>query len=165
MNKFLVVLAALALGSCSNELKKPTPFIEEQKMENILFDMSLLYSIESVSAYAREDSLPQIDINSVLKKYDIDSLTFVNNNKYYIELKEGVYHNMQENISKKLEALKIVTDSLIVQEQEQQDKEKDEVRKQLEEKLKEKNESQSNEKNALELSADDMKLQKVNKLE
>lgn len=163
MNKFLVVLSALVLGSCSSDLKKPTPFIEEQKMEEILFDMSLLYSIESVSAYAREDSLPRIDINSVLKKYDIDSLTFVTNNKYYIELKEGVYHNMQENINKKLEALKIVTDSLITKEQEDKDQEEEIIRKKLEEKLRDKTSKGTNKIN--EISEDDMKLQKVNKFE
>lgn len=163
MNKFLVVLAALVLGSCSNELKKPTPFIEEQKMEEILFDMSLLYSIESVSAYAREDSLPQIDMNSVLKKYDIDSLTFVENNKYYIELKDGVYHNMQENISKKLEKLKVVTDSLIAKEQDDKDQELEIIKKKLEEKLQEKKEKLNSQ--PTKISEDDMKLQKVNKLE
>lgn len=163
MNKFLVVLAALVLGSCSNELKKPTPFIEEQKMEEILFDMSLLYSIESVSAYAREDSLPQIDMNSVLKKYDIDSLTFVENNKYYIELKDGVYHNMQENISKKLEKLKVVTDSLIAKEQDDKDQELEIIKKKLEEKLQEKEEKLNSQ--PTKISEDDMKLQKVNKLE
>ncbi|WP_158210016.1 DUF4296 domain-containing protein [Myroides phaeus] len=165
MNKFLVILAALVLGSCSNEAKKPTPFIEEQKMEDILFDMSLLYSIESVSAYSREDSMPQLNMNSILKKYDIDSLTFVENNKYYIELKEGVYHNMQENINRKLEALKVETDSLIAKEEEEKDKEDDIIRKQLEEKLNEKKSSELKEKKDRLISEGDMQILQTNKFE
>ncbi|MEK6452253.1 MULTISPECIES: DUF4296 domain-containing protein [unclassified Myroides] len=162
MNKFLVILAALVLGSCSNEAKKPTPFIEEQKMEDILFDMSLLYSIESVSAYSREDSMPQLNMNSILKKYDIDSLTFVENNKYYIELKEGVYHNMQENINRKLEALKVKTDSLIAKEEEEleaKQREAKELREDLMHRL------QQIDSITKKTSEDDKQLLEANKLE
>lgn len=162
MNKFLVILAALVLGSCSNESKKPTPFIEEQKMEDILFDMSLLYSIESVSAYSREDSMPQLNMNSILKKYDIDSLTFVENNKYYIELKEGVYHNMQENINRKLEALKVKTDSLIAKEEEEleaKQREAKELREDLMHRL------QQIDSITKKTSEDDKQLLEANKLE
>ncbi|MCC9041827.1 DUF4296 domain-containing protein [Myroides sp. M-43] len=113
MNKFLVMLSMLTLMSCKSDLSKPSPFIEQQKMENILYDFALLYSIESVSAYSREeDSIRKIDINSLYKKYDIDSLTFVTNNRYYVELEDGVYNQMQNNILVRLEAAKVIADSL-----------------------------------------------------
>lgn len=112
MNKFLVILSVLILISCKGDLTKPSPFIEEQKMENILYDMAILYSIESVSAYTREDTLKRMDVSSIYNKYDIDSLTFVTNNRYYVELEDGVYYKMQNNILARLEAAKVVVDSL-----------------------------------------------------
>lgn len=112
MNKFLVILTALIFMSCKDSATKPTPFIEQQKMEDILYDMALLYSIESVGAYSREDTLKKINVSALYKKYDIDSLTFVSNNRYYVELEDGVYNKMQNNILARLEAAKVVADSL-----------------------------------------------------
>lgn len=112
MNRFLVILTVLILMSCKNSTTKPTPFIEQKKMEDILYDMAVLYSIESVSAYSREDTLKKINVSAIYKKYDIDSLTFVSNNRYYVELGDGVYNKMQNNILGRLEAAKVVADSL-----------------------------------------------------
>ncbi|MEK6510370.1 DUF4296 domain-containing protein [Myroides odoratimimus] len=126
MNKYLVILAVFILMSCKNDVVKPSPFIEQQKMEDILYDMALLYSIESVSAYSREDTLKRLDVNSIFKKYDIDSLAFVSNNRYYVELGDGMYHSMQNNILSRLEAAKVVADSLLSKSQEEP---KDELKK------------------------------------
>ncbi|MDM1360058.1 DUF4296 domain-containing protein [Myroides marinus] len=112
MNRFLVILTVLILMSCKNSTTKPTPFIEQKKMEDILYDMAVLYSIESVSAYSREDTLKKINVSAIYKKYDIDSLTFVSNNRYYVELGDGIYNKMQNNILARLEAAKVVADSL-----------------------------------------------------
>ena len=112
MNKFFVLFTVFALIACGSDVTKPSPFIEEKQMEDILYDMALLYSIEGVSAYTREDTLKKLDVNSIYKKYDIDSLTFVTNNRYYVELDGGVYHQMQNNILARLEASKVVVDSL-----------------------------------------------------
>lgn len=112
MNKFFVLFTVFALMACKGDLTKPSPFIEEKQMEDILYDMALLYSIESVSAYTREDTLKKLDVNSIYKKYDIDSLTFVTNNRYYVELEEGIYYKIQNNILARLEANKVVADSL-----------------------------------------------------
>lgn len=112
MKKFLVILTVLILMSCKDSATKPTPFIEQQKMEDILYDMAVLYSIENVSAYSREDTLKRINVNAIYKKYAIDSLTFISNNRYYVELGDGVYNKMQNNILARLEAAKVVADSL-----------------------------------------------------
>lgn len=112
MNKFFVILTVFILMSCKDSATKPTPFIEEKKMENILYDMALLYSIENVSAYSREDTLKKVNVAAIYKKYDIDSLTFVSNNRYYVELGGGVYNKMQNNILVRLEAAKVIADSL-----------------------------------------------------
>ncbi|MDM1396337.1 DUF4296 domain-containing protein [Myroides odoratimimus] len=123
MNKYLAILAVFILMSCKSDVVKPSPFIEQQKMEDILYDMALLYSIESVSAYSREDTLKRLNVNAVFKKYDIDSLTFVSNNRYYVELGGGVYHTIQNNILSRLEAAKVVADSLLSKSQEELNKE------------------------------------------
>lgn len=123
MNKYLAILAVFILMSCKSDVVKPSPFIEQQKMEDILYDMALLYSIESVSAYSREDTLKRLNVNAVFKKYDIDSLTFVSNNRYYVELGGGVYHTIQNNILSCLEAAKVVADSLLSKSQEELNKE------------------------------------------
>lgn len=112
MNRFLVILTVLIFMSCKDNATKPTPFIEEKKMENILYDMALLYSIENVSAYSREDTLKKVNVAAIYKKYDIDSLTFVSNNRYYVELGDGVYNKMQNSILARLEAAKVIADSL-----------------------------------------------------
>lgn len=107
----LILLMAVTIMSCDRGVKKPTPLIEKDKMENILYDIALLYGAYNVNVY-RNDSVPQVDINSVLAKYKIDSLTFAENNQYYINLNKGVYLEMQTNIEQRIDKNIAIIDSL-----------------------------------------------------
>lgn len=107
----LLVLIGL-IFSCKQKIEKPQPFIEQTRMTDIMFDMALLYGIEGTSVYYT-DTITKIDMQSILRKYEIDSMAFVDNTKYYIELEDGVFLKMQEEIIRRLESQKEVVDSLL----------------------------------------------------
>lgn len=109
---FALALLIVTIAACQSEKDKPNPFIEQQKMEDILYDVSLLYGIQSTNSFGR-DSVAQFDMNAVLNKYGIDSLTFAENNRYYVELKGSVYYDMQKRILQRLEVAKTAIDSLV----------------------------------------------------
>lgn len=115
--KKIVVFLLLILAACQSDKNKPNPFIEQDKMENILYDVSVLYGIQSTNSFGR-DSVKQFDMNSILNKYGVDSLTFAENNRYYVELKKGVYYDMQKRIIQRLETVKTEIDSLVGKDEE-----------------------------------------------
>lgn len=91
----------LTLFACSDKtIEKPDNLIEEAKMENILYDLALLQAIKGNDAKL----LPKNNIDPkkyVFQKYKIDSLQFVNSNKYYsadIENYKIMYERVLERI-------------------------------------------------------------------
>lgn len=89
------------LFACSDKtIEKPDNLIEEAKMENILYDLALLQAIKGNDAKL----LPKNNIDPkkyVFQKYKIDSLQFVNSNKYYsadIENYKSIYERVLERI-------------------------------------------------------------------
>ncbi|MTG98054.1 MULTISPECIES: DUF4296 domain-containing protein [Myroides] len=97
--KKLIVLFFIAFLVVSCNDKKPTPFIEKSKMEEILYDIAMLYAINNSYVYTVDnDTIPRITINSIFNKHQVDSLSFTENNAYYINLNKGVYYEMQDRI-------------------------------------------------------------------
>jgi hypothetical protein len=89
------------LFSCSDKTtEKPDNLIDEAKMENILYDLALLQAIKGNDPKL----LPKNSIDPkkyVFQKYKIDSLQFVNSNKYYsadIENYKSIYERVLERI-------------------------------------------------------------------
>lgn len=89
------------LFSCSDKtIEKPDNLIDEAKMENILYDLALLQAIKGNDPKL----LPKNSIDPkkyVFQKYKIDSLQFVNSNKYYsadIENYKSIYERVLERI-------------------------------------------------------------------
>jgi Domain of unknown function (DUF4296) len=83
MKKIIVTLCFIAtLLSCQNAvIEKPEKQIDEDVMVDILYDLSLLESIKSQNV---SDSDNTINISKyIYKKYKIDSIQFVQNNKFY----------------------------------------------------------------------------------
>ena len=83
MKKILVTFCFIAtLLSCQNTvIEKPEKQIDEDVMVDILYDLSLLESIKSQNV---SDSDNTINISQyIYKKYKIDSIQFLQNNKYY----------------------------------------------------------------------------------
>ena len=103
---------AFLLFSCQKDVDKPNPFIEESKMEDILYDVALLYGMQTTNSFA-SDTVKTVQIKDVFDKYQIDSLTFTTNNRYYVTLKKGVYFDMQTRVMERLKKDKERIDSLL----------------------------------------------------
>jgi len=105
---FLVSLIVLFASCSTKEIKKPNKLIEEDKMINIIYDLSLLEAIKSRNPYAPENQ----GLNSkefVYKKYQIDSLQYAQNNQYYA-LQIDRYKKMYDKVNERIQAQKKVTD-------------------------------------------------------
>jgi|GEM_PF-201900 len=113
MKNFVVIFCiALLFFSCQKEISKPNPFIEQAKMEDILYDVALLYGMQTTNSFA-SDTVKKIQMKDVFEKYNIDSLTFTENNHYYVLLKKGVYFDMQNRVIERLKKEKERIDSLL----------------------------------------------------
>ncbi|QEE49064.1 DUF4296 domain-containing protein [Flavobacterium alkalisoli] len=122
MKKFTVILFALVvLAACNKGPEKPQNFIEEDKMEDILYDVALLQSMSSFAPGVLHDN--DITVNDYLyKKYDMDSLTFTENHTYYASDFER-YQKLMERVTDRLRAEKTEVDTLM-----QAKPEKDEIK-------------------------------------
>lgn len=103
MKKLVFIVVALFAVACNSEIApKPEKLIEEEKMEDILYDMALIQGIKS---YRPE----VLDANGVdprtyiYKKYAIDSLTLAQNHTWYASDLEG-YDKIQQNVLDRLKA-------------------------------------------------------------
>ncbi|MDR0224302.1 MAG: DUF4296 domain-containing protein [Myroides odoratus] len=108
----IICCVALLLFSCQKDLDKPNPFIEQSKMEDILYDVALLYGMQTTNAFV-SDTVKAVQIKDIFDKYQIDSLTFTANNRYYVKLKKGVYFDMQTRVMDRLKKEKERMDSLL----------------------------------------------------
>ncbi|WP_395059067.1 DUF4296 domain-containing protein [Flavobacterium sp.] len=116
MKKIILLLSLLIIGACSNknEIPKPTKPIDKEVMENILYDLALLQALKSYSL----GKLTENSINSktyIYQKYKIDSLQFVQNNKYFASDIE-TYKLMFENVSNRLQKEKNQMDTILSKE-------------------------------------------------
>ena len=116
MKKIILLLSLLIIGACSNknEIPKPTKPIDKEVMENILYDLALLQALKSYSP----GKLTENSINSktyIYQKYKIDSLQFVQNNKYFASDIE-TYKLMFENVSNRLQKEKNQMDTILSKE-------------------------------------------------
>lgn len=102
MNKLpLVFLAIFTLMlSCKDTVvPKPKKLIDENQMEDIIYDLSLLDAIKS-QGYSNKQNYPSTTV-FLKKKYNIDSVTFANNSKYYAaDIKN--YKKMYERVKERL---------------------------------------------------------------
>lgn len=105
MRKISIVFAlAISLGACTNGPEKPEKFIDEDKMISILYDVAVIDAIKSYSLNTTHD----YPVNSqlyILKKYQVDSLQFAQNNHYYAADMVR-YKKMFEKVNQLLEAEK-----------------------------------------------------------
>ena len=81
--KKIVALFLFVLVACSdNPVKEPKNLLDEETMENILFDVAVIQAAQANSPQVLQSN----NINHkdyIYKKYKIDSVTFHENNKYY----------------------------------------------------------------------------------
>ncbi len=83
MNKVIYLCVVFTVFACnSNPVKEPKILLDEETMENILFDVAVLQAAKANSP----EVLQANDIDSkdfIYKKYKIDSATYHQNNRYY----------------------------------------------------------------------------------
>lgn len=126
MKKLVLLCCFLGLISCKKELEKPRNFIERDKMTNVLYDFALLGGMENISIFYSDTTLSVLGANAILKRHQIDSATFAENNRYYIELGDESYFKIQEEIRKRLDAKKEVLVNLEKEEHEKTQRLQDE---------------------------------------
>ncbi len=111
MKNFFLLLVLTSCNFISDNNSIPDDIISENKMTEILYDMSLI----SVSKGINKKNLENNGLKPkkyILDKYSIDSLQFVLSNEYYSKDLEK-YLSIYENVLKKLEINRqIIIDSL-----------------------------------------------------
>lgn len=97
MRKLFILL--ILIMSCSNQ-DGPSNLMSEQQMVDFLLDINI---INSSRAYRNNSDLNYYNIKDTFlyKKHNIDSLQFVNSNKYYSSNPKQylrIYSNLQKKI-------------------------------------------------------------------
>jgi hypothetical protein len=114
MKKIFVITLSILLFSCSKKsVPKPDNLIDKDVMVNIIYDTAVLQATDGIDAYKlAQNNLVIADY--IYKKYNIDSVIYYQNHKYYAsDLR--VYKNMYKEVLTKIEAAKIEVDTLIQQ--------------------------------------------------
>jgi hypothetical protein len=108
---FLVVFSSLA--SCqSDSVKKPDNLIPEDKMIDIIYDLSILQAM-------RNSNQSVLDSNSInpntyiYKKYKIDSLQFAKSNQYYAAKSIKEYDQLYQSVNDRIVKNKAAVDTLL----------------------------------------------------
>jgi hypothetical protein len=110
MKKILFCITTIILTACSNniEVQKPKKLIEEETMENILYDLALLQALKGHSP--KELAKNEVDPKTyIYQKYKIDSLQFVENNRYYsadVQNYMSMFSKVIERLDKEKKAVK-----------------------------------------------------------
>jgi len=107
-----ILVLMLGLMGCNNlPIEKPDNLIAEDKMTDILYDLTLLDAIKLQNPYdtIKQSIKPKAFI---YKKYDIDSLQFVTSSQYYISQIE-TYKKMYDQVNERLQNKKSENDLLL----------------------------------------------------
>ena len=108
---FLVVFSSLA--SCqSDSVKRPDNLIPEDKMIDIIYDLSILQAM-------RNSNQSVLDSNSInpntyiYKKYKIDSLQFAKSNQYYAAKSIKEHDQLYQSVNDRIVKNKAAVDTLL----------------------------------------------------
>ena len=97
--KKLIFLVLFTLIFCSVErVKKPSKLLSESEMVSLLVDISI------VNASLNFSEKNFSDLNSIFEYHEIDSITFVENNIYYVS-KPKKYMKIFDSVKFKLEEI------------------------------------------------------------
>jgi hypothetical protein len=124
MKKTIGLFVVLFFWACSNKpVPKPDQLLDEEVMENILFDLSIIQATQSYMP----NKLDEKGINPetfIYEKYKIDSATYYQNKLYYASNTKK-YKKIHQRVTDRVNQLKIEADSLSGKEKiENQDKPK-----------------------------------------
>lgn len=104
MIRLVIVLIAFCILGChsTGKPKKPKNLIPKDEMANIMYDVFVLNAAKGANKTKLEDNgiFPQ---DYVFKKYNIDSLQFVQSNEYYgyyVEEYESIILQVEDRINR-----------------------------------------------------------------
>lgn len=108
-----LLLIIIICFSCNNAIeKKPKNLLDRETMTNIFYDLAILESTQGFLPKILSEN--QITPNKfIYQKYKIDSLDFVQNNRYYasdVELYKRIYDDVHKKLTAKKEALQLELD-------------------------------------------------------
>lgn len=98
MKKFFLLLVVLSIFSCGEKIEKPKKFLEKEEMTNLLYDLTLLTSGRSL--YTNDSIWKEYTAQNIFMKYDLDSLSFVALNDYYVK-HPAIYAEIYDSINKR----------------------------------------------------------------
>lgn len=110
--KYLGLILIIILSvSCNKETaEKPARLLSENEMTDILYDLSLMQGMRQYNPKLLHDK--NITVSSyIYEKYDIDSVLFVENHKYYASDMEQ-YEKIHKRVSERLRRNSAVFDSI-----------------------------------------------------
>lgn len=109
MKKIFLLIVLCLFVSCGEKLiEKPENLIPRDKMENILYDLSVLTAARNTSLdVLKENAIEPMDY--LFTKYAIDSVQFAESDIYYAAIPVE-YQNMYIRIEEKLLAKKEIMD-------------------------------------------------------
>ena len=126
---FLLLITFSFLFSCSDAIEKPENLIEKEKMDDIIYDLTLLQAMRG-SFQGRLDSANVTAADYIYKKYNVDSSQFANSNRYYAS-DVAAYNRMYNRVNERLVADKSKADSLAKKAEERLKLEKEKTEKDL----------------------------------
>jgi hypothetical protein len=103
---FYFLLGLILLTSCQNS--KGDNIIPEDKMVNMLFDLSIIKSINNLN-YDENQLIISPEDFFILQKYNVDSLNLEMNKNYYSKrpkMLASIYRRVQDSIEKRIDSLK-----------------------------------------------------------
>ena len=101
MKKLLFIIATLTLFSCDENFRnnKPDKLIDQNTMENILYDIKIINAARSKNFTTMREKKVEGD-NYIYEKYKIDSVTLRQNIDYY-STSFKKYKEIHENVKRR----------------------------------------------------------------
>ena len=105
MKQFIFLFFIISFVSCDKDFSAPKPdnLLEQQKMENILYDIKFLVAAKSKKYKILKDNNVKV-APLIYEKYKIDSTTLSQNIAYYTTHSFKTYKEMEHNIQLRFEA-------------------------------------------------------------
>lgn len=116
MRKKVILLACLICLGCApqNSVEPPEQLISPEKMEDVLYDLSLIKALKNTN-FQKEESKSILTPDYLFKKHNIDSLQWEENLRYYSKNPKQfllIYKKVQERYPQVLDSI----DTLLLRE-------------------------------------------------
>lgn len=109
-NIIYFLVSILLLISCKEKpVSKPEKIIDKETMTNILYDIAVLQASISYKPNVVNENI-EVD-KYIYEKYNIDSITLLQNQRYYASDVES-FKKMYKSISERIKEEEVITDSL-----------------------------------------------------